>query len=117
MQVLTEGVTTWAYAYDPNGNIKKIVENGRARHLEFDVGDRVTQYGDLSYKYDDDGLTAQRGRDNVAFNSLGQLTSLTRAFPRSALAFRYSVTGRLATVTTSGGGVTQFFYGDPQVGS
>ncbi|XP_070197746.1 teneurin-m-like isoform X2 [Littorina saxatilis] len=113
-EVLVEGQTMWAYAYDPNGNIKKITENGKTRHMEFDVGDKITVFGELSYKYDDDGLTAQRGLDHVAFNSIGHLTTVSRAGGAVKFTFQYNVDGRLSVQRDQWGNVIQFFYGNPQ---
>ena len=112
--VLVEGQTVWTYAYDPNGNIKKITENGKTRHMDFDVGDKITMFGELAYKYDDDGLTAQRGMDHVAFNSLGQLTTVSRAGGMVKFTFHYSVDGRLSVQRDQWGRVMQYFYGNPQ---
>ena len=112
--VLVEGQTVWTYAYDPNGNVKKITENGKTRHMDFDVGDKISMFGELAYKYDDDGLTAQRGMDHVAFNSLGQLTTLSRAGGAVKFTFRYSVDGRLLVQRDQWGRVMQYFYGNPQ---
>ena len=111
--VLVEGQTVWTYAYDPNGNIKKVTENGRTRHMEFDVGDKITVFGELVYKYDDDGLTAQRGLDHVAFSSLGQLTTVSRAGGAVKFTFHYSVDGKLAVQRDHLGRLMQYFYGDP----
>nr|KAG5705432.1 hypothetical protein BaRGS_004559 [Batillaria attramentaria] len=112
-EVLLEGQTVWTYAYDPNGNIKKITENGKTRHMEFDVGDKITTFGELSYKYDDDGLTAQRGMDHIAFNSLGQLTMVSQA-RLYKFTYNYDVDGRLAVQRDGWGRVIQYFYGNPQ---
>ncbi|XP_076467550.1 teneurin-3-like isoform X4 [Babylonia areolata] len=113
--VLVEGQTVWTYAYDPNGNIKKITENGKTRHMEFDVGDKITMFGELMYKYDDDGLTAQRGLDHVAFNSRGQLTTVSRAGGEVEFTFQHTVEGRLALQRDNQGHTMQYFYGNPQV--
>jgi YD repeat-containing protein len=112
--VLVEGQTMWAYAYDPNGNIKKITENGKTRHLDFDVGDKITLFGELQYKYDDDGLTAQRGMDHVDFNSLGQLTTVSRDGGAVRFTFEYNVDGRLTVQRDQWGHIMQYFYGHPQ---
>ena len=112
--VLVEGQTMWTYAYDPNGNIKKITENGKTRHMDFDVGDKITMFGELMYKYDDDGLMAQRGLDHVAFNSIGQLTTISRTGGAVKFTFHYNTEGRLAVQRDQWGELMQFFYGNPQ---
>lgn len=111
--VLLEGQNVWTYSYDPNGNIKKVSEDGKTRHMDFDVGDKITMFGELSYKYDDDGLMAQRGMDHVAFNSFGQLVTVAQT-GYYKFSYQYYINGRLAVQKDQWGRIMQFFYGNPQ---
>ena len=111
--VLVEGQTTWSYAYDPNGNIKKITENDKICHLTFDVGDKVLQVGEKVYKYDVDGMTILRGNDHTIFNSFGQLTTVISNGGRTIFKFMYNTHGDLTVQRDESGNITQYFYGNP----
>lgn len=109
--VLLQGQATWEFGYDGDGNINKMTSHGRTRHVEFDRGDKITMMGGVSYKFDSDGLMAQRGLDQVSFNSAGQLTSITR-HALFKYSYFYDALGRLAVQRDRYGRILQFFYSD-----
>ncbi|XP_035826375.1 teneurin-m, partial [Aplysia californica] len=109
--VLLQGKTVWEFGYDADGNIHKITSQGTTRHMEFDVGDKITMMGGVSYKFDMDGLMAQRGLDHVSFNSAGQLISIAR-IGLFKFFYHYDAIGRLAIQQDRYGRILQFFYSD-----
>ncbi|CAG5114545.1 unnamed protein product, partial [Candidula unifasciata] len=109
--VLLQGKTAWEFGYDADGNIHKITSQGTTRHMEFDVGDKITMMGGVSYKFDSDGLMAQRGLDHVTFNSAGQLISVSR-HGLFKFSYFYDALGRLSVQRDRYGRILQFFYGD-----
>uniref|UniRef100_A0A2C9KDD1 EGF-like domain-containing protein n=1 Tax=Biomphalaria glabrata TaxID=6526 RepID=A0A2C9KDD1_BIOGL len=109
--VLIQGKMAWEFGYDADGNIKKITSQGSTRLMEFDVGDKITMMGGMGYKFDSDGLMAQRGLDHVNFNSAGQLTAVTR-HGLFKFSYFYDALGRLAVQRDRYGRILQFFYSD-----
>lgn len=113
VEVLLEGRSTWRYGYDANSNMNKISEDGKTWDLEFDVGDRVTTFAELRYKFDEDGFMAQRGYEHVHFNSRGQVVSVSRK-GEFKFAYYYDPQGRLVVQRDQYGRILQFFYANPQ---
>ncbi|KAK6173150.1 hypothetical protein SNE40_016661 [Patella caerulea] len=109
VDVLVEGKSAWKYGYDANGNINKITDVGITKEMEFDVGDRITRFGELRYKFDEDGFMAQRGFEHLSFNSLGQLTTISHT-RQHKFSYFYDPQGRLAVQRDQFGKVMQYFY-------
>ncbi|ESP00102.1 hypothetical protein LOTGIDRAFT_91191, partial [Lottia gigantea] len=109
VDVLVEGKSAWKYGYDANGNINKITDDGITKEMEFDVGDRITRFGEMRYKFDEDGFVAQRGFEHLSFNSRGQLVTVsnTRKYKYS---YFYDPQGRLSVQRDKYGKVMQYFY-------
>ncbi|XP_041356776.1 teneurin-m-like isoform X3 [Gigantopelta aegis] len=113
VDVLLEGKSAWRYGYDANGNINKITEKERIRDLEFDVGDKILRFGEMYYKFDQDGFLVQRGTALLAFNSYGQLISVVEP-EKYKFAFFYDPSDRLTLQRDKYGKVMQYFYADNQ---
>lgn len=109
--VLLGGKTTWEFRYDGDGNINQMTSQKITRYMEFDQGDKITMMGGVSYKFDKDGFMAQRGLDQVTFNSAGQLISIVQ-HDVFKFSYFYDALGRLSVQRDRYGRILQFFYTD-----
>ncbi len=48
------------YKYDQNGNRIEMIEGGRVIHAKYDAQDRLIRYGNISYKYDNNGALTEK---------------------------------------------------------
>uniref|UniRef100_A0A3B3UFP3 Teneurin transmembrane protein 4 n=1 Tax=Poecilia latipinna TaxID=48699 RepID=A0A3B3UFP3_9TELE len=104
----------WRYSYDLNGNLHLLSPGNSARltPLRYDVRDRITRLGDVTYRMDEDGFLKQRGNDYFEYNSAGLLTKVYNKASGWSIKYRYDGLGRRVSSRSSTGHHLQFFYAD-----
>ncbi|TMW52843.1 hypothetical protein DOY81_002074 [Sarcophaga bullata] len=108
------GTNNWKYLYDENGNTVGVVDQGEKINLGYDIGDRVSQVGDIEFNnYDARGFVVRRGEQKYRYNNRGQLI---HAFERERFQtwYYYDDRSRLVAWHDSKGNVTQYYYGNPR---
>ncbi len=83
VEVKTNGITTEAYSYDLNGNRLSATVGGVTVNGIYDAQDRLSQYGNLSYTYNDNG----------------DVTSVTDSATTETTQYNFDVLGNLISVT------------------
>ncbi|MEQ2243777.1 Teneurin-4, partial [Ilyodon furcidens] len=104
----------WRYSYDLNGNLHLLSPGNSARltPLRYDIRDRITRLGDVTYRMDEDGFLRQRGNDCFEYNSAGLLTKVYNKVSGWSIKYRYDGLGRRVSSRSSMGHHLQFFYAD-----
>uniref|UniRef100_A0A3Q2C661 Teneurin-4 n=1 Tax=Cyprinodon variegatus TaxID=28743 RepID=A0A3Q2C661_CYPVA len=104
----------WRYSYDLNGNLHLLSPGNSARltPLRYDIRDRITRLGDVTYRMDEDGFLRQRGNDYFEYNSAGLLTKVYNKVSGWSIKYRYDGVGRRVSSRSSMGHHLQFFYAD-----
>uniref|UniRef100_A0A3Q2PJJ9 Teneurin-4 n=1 Tax=Fundulus heteroclitus TaxID=8078 RepID=A0A3Q2PJJ9_FUNHE len=104
----------WRYSYDLNGNLHLLSPGNSARltPLRYDIRDRITRLGDVTYRMDEDGFLRQRGNDYFEYNSAGLLTKVYNKASGWSIKYRYDGLGRRVSSRSSTGHHLQFFYAD-----
>lgn len=59
-EVYINGAFVWRFSYSNNGNVKRLIRNGKFVDLEYDFGDRISKLGNKNYKFDEDGFMVKR---------------------------------------------------------
>uniref|UniRef100_M3ZZB0 Teneurin transmembrane protein 4 n=1 Tax=Xiphophorus maculatus TaxID=8083 RepID=M3ZZB0_XIPMA len=104
----------WRYSYDLNGNLHLLSPGNSARltPLRYDIRDRITRLGDVTYRMDEDGFLKQRGNDYFEYNSAGLLTKVYNKANGWSIKYRYDGLGRRVSSRSSTDHHLQFFYAD-----
>uniref|UniRef100_A0A3B5LD72 Teneurin transmembrane protein 4 n=1 Tax=Xiphophorus couchianus TaxID=32473 RepID=A0A3B5LD72_9TELE len=104
----------WRYSYDLNGNLHLLSPGNSARltPLRYDIRDRITRLGDVTYRMDEDGFLKQRGNDYFEYNSAGLLTKVYNKASGWSIKYRYDGLGRRVSSRSSTDHHLQFFYAD-----
>jgi YD repeat-containing protein len=116
--VTRDGVTSTAYAYDPNGNRLSTVTASSTFAATYDVHDRLMTYGEVSYTYTAAGnlltKTSPAGTTTYSYDSFGNLRTVNLsdgARSSTSSTVRTDVSGRRSTVFFSGHGCTRISCG------
>jgi RHS repeat-associated protein len=110
-EVTRDGVVVERYAYDPDGNrTSSQVGTGSAEIASYDVQDRLSQRGAVTYRFDADGFLAERGRDTFRFSARGELIEATGG--GQTITYAHDGLGRRVG-RTDAAGTAQYFYGNP----
>ncbi|XP_072361714.1 teneurin-1 isoform X2 [Scyliorhinus torazame] len=104
----------WRYNYDLNGNINLMSyeNNAHLTPLRYDLRDRITRFGDVQYKLDEDGFLKQRGDIIFVYNSNGLLSRAYDNIAGWSMLYRYDGLGRRVASETNTGQYLQYFYAD-----
>ncbi|XP_067903490.1 teneurin-1 isoform X4 [Heterodontus francisci] len=104
----------WRYNYDLNGNINLMSYENSAHltPLRYDLRDRITRFGEVQYKMDEDGFLKQRGDTIFDYNSNGLLNRAYNNIAGWSILYRYDGLGRRIASKTNTGQHLQFFYAD-----
>ena len=82
-QVLTDGVVTAGYSYDPDGNRRSVTSGTAVVDASYDAQERLLSYGDSRYTYSPRGTLESRrnadGTTSYTFDSAGNLSAVTLA--------------------------------------
>lgn len=123
--------TTWDYAYDADGQLTGVKNNGVDKELfgydvngnrtsynrpgdwtvsaEFDAQDRITRQGGVTYQFNADGQLIQRGQDTFQYSATGELLSAT--ISGQNVTYTYDGMGR-RVARTDNSGTFQYLYGN-----
>lgn len=111
VEVRRGGVVSEQYAYDAKGNrTSRTLGGGPPEAASHDVEERLTQRGEVGYRFDADGFLAQRGDDTFQHAATGQL--LQASVAGGSIRYGYDGLGRRVSRTDSAG-TTRYLYGDP----
>ncbi|XP_038630838.1 teneurin-1 isoform X3 [Scyliorhinus canicula] len=104
----------WRYNYDLNGNINLMSSENNAHltPLRYDLRDRITRFGEVQYKLDEDGFLKQRGDIIFVYNSNGLLSRAYDNIAGWSMLYRYDGLGRRVASKTNTGQHLQYFYAD-----
>jgi RHS repeat-associated protein len=93
-----------SYKYDSNGNRISMTENGRTVNATYDVQDRLITYGDLEFKYNENGELIERAeKQTKPKNLISWLLSLLKAHSPKKTTFEYDASGNLKALKLSDG--------------
>jgi RHS repeat-associated protein len=104
-QVRRNGVTVEQYSYDVNGN--RVSNMGET--ATYDVQDRLTNLGGISYVFNEDGYLTTRDSDTFTYSTMGALLQATVG--GSTVTYSSDALGRRVSRSDSSG-VYQYLYGN-----
>ena len=111
--VQVQGLRTYKYTYDDNGNVITTSQDTQKVNLGYDAGDRVSSVGDSDLvAYDSRGFVVRRGSQKYLYNDRGQLSYVSDQ-QKYRVWYNYDYRGRLAVWRDDQGNTTQFFYANP----
>lgn len=105
VEVLENGQSTWRYQTDADGNLIRVTHYARPRSISIDQRGIVESVGDVSYVHDADGFLTKRGdSETFEYDSHGRLTRVHRSTGSSGsgsagpfdVRYHYDGLGRLA---------------------
>ena len=111
LEVFEDDVSKWRFGYDNNGNIDRVEKVDNNFDMEYDAGDKIKTFGKYRYKFDQDGFMIQRHDEDLLFNSVGQLVSITNS-GLFKYTFYYDHQNRLIIQSDRVGNIMQYFYAD-----
>jgi len=103
----------WRFSYDDNFNLIRIQYLQNAIEITIDhVKDRISNFGDTPYIYDEQGYLIRRGEELFTYNTLGLLVSINKLTKQHEINYLYDSRGRLSARIDDFGNRTQYIYGD-----
>jgi RHS repeat-associated protein len=112
----TGGTTTnsYAYAYDPVGNITSKTVNGSATAMTYNSADQLTAAGSTTFSYNGNGnLLSSNAGASLSYNPANQTTSIKPA-GGSAVSMAYTGEGQTERTTS---GSSSFQYDETGIGA
>ncbi|XP_045128078.1 teneurin-m-like isoform X4 [Portunus trituberculatus] len=107
-----DGIESWQFRYDKNGNIIAVVEGGREMTATYDNADRLVGWGDVELNtYSPEGTVVRQGEVHLSYSARGNLKSAWQQ-GHYKIWRRHDHRGRLIVWEDDHGNVTQFFYAD-----
>ncbi|KAH9422932.1 Teneurin-2 [Dermatophagoides pteronyssinus] len=117
-----QGREHWRFIYDANGNLITFLYMGNRVDIEYDMADRIRNFGKSQhnsaisgttpYVTDLRGFIIQRGDEYLYYNNLGQLLQAITP-SRYEVNYVYDHHGRLVLRRDHHKNVTQYLYGHP----
>ncbi|CAL4063225.1 unnamed protein product [Meganyctiphanes norvegica] len=107
-----DGLESWQFRYDANGNMISVVEGGREMTATYDTADRLIGWGDVELNtYSAAGGVVRQGEIHFSYSARGNIRS---AWMRGhyRVWYRHDHKGRLTVWEDDRGNVTQYFYAD-----
>lgn len=103
----------WRFSYDDNFNLIRIQYLQNAIEVTIDhAKDRIANFGDTPYVYDERGYLIKRGEEVFTYNSFGLLISINKLTKTHEINYLYDSKGRLSARIDNFGNHTQYIYGD-----
>jgi len=103
----------WRFSYDDNFNLIRIQYLQNAIEITIDhAKDRISNFGDTPYTYDEQGYLVRRGEELFSYNAFGLLVSITKLSKQHEINYLYDSRGRLSARIDNFGNRTQYIYGD-----
>lgn len=103
----------WRFNYDDNFNLIRIQYLQNAIEITIDhAKDRISNFGDTPYQYDERGYLIRRGEESLQWNSFGLLLSVNKLTKQHEINYLYDSRGRLSARIDNFGNRTQYIYGD-----
>jgi RHS repeat-associated protein len=100
------------YTYDANGNrISTRISSTLTASAQYDVQDRITGQGVVTYQHNADGFMTQRGSDTLVYSTRGELLQTT--VDSTTVTYAYDGYGRRVGRNTGSGTWYQYLYADP----
>lgn len=110
-RVTRDGIVIERYTYDANGNrLSRQIGAAAAESATYDLDDRLTALGAVTYAFDADGFLAVRGSDTFTYSARGELLAATVG--GQTVTYRYDLVGRRIS-RTAAGATTTYLYGNP----
>ena len=105
-----EGLKTWKFSYDDNGNMIEQVEDGNPIRAKFDDADRLVMWGGSKCNsYDSAGRTVQQNNRKFSYTARGNARYIWQEGFYS-ITYRHDHQGRLVARDDSRGDLMQYFY-------
>lgn len=103
----------WRFQYDDNFNLVGIQYLQNRIEITIDhAKDRISNFGDTPYVYDERGYLVRRGEELFSYNSFGLLISINKLTKHNEINYLYDSRGRLSARIDNFGNHTQYVYGD-----
>lgn len=103
----------WRFQYDDNFNLVGIQYLQNRIEITIDhAKDRISNFGDTPYVYDERGYLVRRGEELFSYNSFGLLVSINKLTKHNEINYLYDSRGRLSARVDNFGNHTQYVYGD-----
>jgi RHS repeat-associated protein len=102
-----------SYSYDDNGNrIYWQLGSANPQTAKYDSQDRILEFGNVAYQFDDDGFMTQRGATAFEYSSRGELTKVMLPDGK-VISYAYDGVGR-RVARSSYAGTYEYLYGNPE---
>ena len=103
----------WRFQYDDNFNLVGIQYLQNRIEITIDhAKDRISNFGDTPYLYDERGYLVRRGEEVFSYNAFGLLISINKLTKHNEINYLYDSRGRLSARIDNFGNHTQYIYGD-----
>ena len=113
IRVAEKGVVVESYSYDDNGNrIYWQLGSANPQTAKYDSQDRILEFGNVAYQFDDDGFMTQRGATAFEYSSRGELTKVMLPDGK-VISYAYDGVGR-RVARSSYAGTYEYLYGNPE---